>query len=146
MDVAEFNQHTAQYCAQYVVKKMTRPDDPRLGDRFPEFARMSMRPGIGHDAMFDLADTVLKYDLEAPKELRHGPKRWPLGRYLSRKLLEMTGQENDLSAYTEEMRILHQDAKASKAVSGKALYLSRTARKAESQLKMAKIRKRNETL
>ena len=59
VQVAEFNYYTAQYTCGYVVKKMTKPDDTRLNGRYPEFARMSNRPGIGADAMEVIADSVL---------------------------------------------------------------------------------------
>lgn len=49
---------SAQYVAGYVTKKMTSHLDPRLGGRHPEFARMSLRPGIGAPAVGDIADTL----------------------------------------------------------------------------------------
>lgn len=87
---------SAQYVAGYVVKKMTKPDDPRLNGRYPEFARMSLRPGIGAGALDELTD-FFKTDLgvsllnrtgDVPLSLRHGGKDLPLGRYLRSKLRE----------------------------------------------------------
>lgn len=82
---------SARYVARYVVKKMTRWDDPRLGNKHPEFARMSLKPGIGHGALAAVAATIIQYDLltpegDVPVTLRHGSTQWPLGRYLRRKL------------------------------------------------------------
>lgn len=77
---------------------MTRVDDERLGGRPPEFARMSLKPGIGLGAMHEVASTLLWHELEkrdqdVPAELRHGEKRWPLGRYLRRNLRLLIGRE-----------------------------------------------------
>lgn len=88
------------YVAGYVLKKMTDKHDVRLHGRYPEFARMSLRPGIGADAMHDVASTVLEFNLveregDVPSALRHGKRIMPLGRYLRRKLrLYSTGTED----------------------------------------------------
>lgn len=79
------------YVAGYVLKKLTNKYDIRLNGRHPEFARMSLRPGIGADAMHEVASTVLEFNLvetqgDVPSALRHGSRILPLGRYLRRKL------------------------------------------------------------
>lgn len=90
--------HSAQYVAGYVTKKMTSKNDPRLNGRHPEFARMSNRPGIGHDFMHEVASTFMQFDLEqsqadVPSALRHGRRVLPLGRYLRKKLRVMVGRD-----------------------------------------------------
>lgn len=95
--VGSLEEHSAQYIAGYVVKKLTAPDDPRLNGRHPEFARMSLRPGIGADAMHEVASVLLTLGLDksqpdVPSALRHGAKTLPLGRYLRRKLRLLIGQ------------------------------------------------------
>lgn len=82
---------SARYIARYVVKKMTRTDDPRLGNRHPEFARMSLKPGIGAGVLDTVAKTITRYKLltaqgDVPVTLRHGDIEWPLGRYLRGQL------------------------------------------------------------
>lgn len=80
---------SAQYIAGYCLKKMTNPEDPRLNGRYPEFARMSLRPGIAGDAMQSVADSILRYNCledDVPAALRHGRALHPLGRYLRRRL------------------------------------------------------------
>lgn len=91
----------AEYVSQYAVKKMTKEDDARLKGRRPEFARMSLKPGLGHDFMFEVASTMLQYPeryedmVDVPASLRMNGKKWPIGRYLRRKLREFVGRDAD---------------------------------------------------
>lgn len=89
---------SAGYMAGYVTKKMTAKDDPRLEGRHPEFGRMSLRPGIGFSALWEIANKLLEYELDVsmddvPLALRHGPKQLPLGRYLRMRLRTMIGKD-----------------------------------------------------
>lgn len=96
VDCREVSMETAQYLVGYVVKKMTRVDDSRLQGLTPEFARMSLRPGIGALAvtslLSSLADARVKdrlapgESLRVPRVLKHGSRSLPLGRYLRAKL------------------------------------------------------------
>jgi len=88
--------HSAAYIAGYVTKKMTRSDDVRLEGRNPEFARMSLRPGIGGDATWELASVHLQWAEDAPDvatALRHGGRILPLGRYLTGRLRNQVGRD-----------------------------------------------------
>lgn len=91
---------SAQYLAGYVTKKMTAKDDERLKGRHPEYARMSLKPGIGADAMLDVASVMLFYGMDdaadVPLALAHGRKELPLGRYLRRKLREAVGRDGKI--------------------------------------------------
>lgn len=86
---------SAAYIAGYVTKKMTHRSDIRLGGRHPEFARMSLRPGIGVPALWNVASEIMRYRLEeqgdVPIALRYGAKMMPLGRYLRMNLRKMVG-------------------------------------------------------
>lgn len=87
---------SAQYVAGYVTKKMTSKNDERLNGRHPEFARMSNRPGIGHDFMHEVASTLLglvQEQPDVPSVLQHGTRKLPLGRYLRMKLRTMVGRD-----------------------------------------------------
>lgn len=108
--LGELNLSTAQYIAGYTTKKMTKADDVRLDGRAPEFARMSLRPGIGAWAM-DAAAAVLSDSVGAaaigrlgdvPNELQHGLKKMPLGRYLKGKLREALGVEFDYEKFLKQ--------------------------------------------
>lgn len=113
-------EHSAQYIAGYVTKKMTSRDDFRLNGRFPEFARMSLRPGIGADAMHEVASALMQFDLEAtqadvPSALRHGKRLLPLGRYLQQRLRLYCGKDIKtppavLERMAEELRPLREAA------------------------------------
>lgn len=89
---------SAGYMAGYVTKKMTHKDDVRLKGRMPEFGRMSLKPGIGFSALWDIADALMRHELEnilvdVPDSLQHGDKKkLPLGRYLRRRLRELVGK------------------------------------------------------
>lgn len=114
---------SAQYLVGYVLKKMTRYDDGRLYGRMPEFARMSLRPGIGQRAMHDIADVILTLGLDVseadvPSALRRGARMWPMGRYLRQQLRLMTGKEINtpdevLLEAAEKLRPMREAAKAS---------------------------------
>lgn len=100
IDSGTLGPESAGYIAGYVTKKMTSPDDFRLYGRHPEFARMSLRPGIGADFMDDVASGILAVNLEVsqadvPSALRHGSRLLPLGRYLTRRLRQRIGKEPD---------------------------------------------------
>lgn len=98
-------EHSVKYVAGYVQKKLTRRDDPRLEGRPPEFALMSLRPGIGALAVSDIASTALFCDaVDVPAVLRTNGKIQPLGRYLRKKLREETGIEkiNEPGVYPKE--------------------------------------------
>lgn len=120
IDCRELSIETAQYLVGYVVKKMTKSTDSRLGTRRPEFARMSLRPGIGAAAMEDVASSLCSNQatagllgtasLPVPRVLMHGTKRLPLGRYLREKL-RATGKFDDdkdreARERAEELRIV----------------------------------------
>lgn len=111
----------AEYVAQYAVKKMTREDDARLKGRRPEFARMSLKPGLGHDFMFEVASTLLQYPKrldempDVPASLRMHGKKWPIGRYLRRRLREFVGRDPDtpnevMEEILKELRPLQEEA------------------------------------
>lgn len=118
--VGSLEQQSAAYIAGYVVKKMTGEFDPRLEGRRPEFARMSLRPGIGLGMMHELASTLMEHKLDermidVPLALQHGKSKFPLGRYLRRKLRTYIGQDEScpkevLEAQREELRPLRESA------------------------------------
>lgn len=94
--LGECTVESLQYCAGYVTKKMTSKDDVRLNGRYPEFARMSLRPGIGFNAMTEVAKAIIDLEVDdVPTALRHGTRVMPLGRYLRRKLRERIGRNEE---------------------------------------------------
>lgn len=101
---------SAQYVAGYVCKKMTNKDDPRLKGRYPEFARMSRRPGIAAVAIDEIANVLdTKYGKElvaetgdVPQSLKYGRKSMPLGRYLRGKLREKLGAAEEFKTRAKE--------------------------------------------
>lgn len=97
--LGEVENDSAGYISGYVTKKMTSKDDPRLNGRYPEFPRMSLKPGIGAHAMFDVANTLLNYQntldtmADVPGELMVGKRKLPIGRYLKKRLREYVGRD-----------------------------------------------------
>ena len=118
--VDRLEKDSAEYICGYTVKKMTAKDDVRLGGRHPEFARMSLRPGIGFNFMFEVASGLMDYALEdtqldVPGALRHGAKERPIGRYLQKKLRSMVGKDEEvpeeiLQQIEAELSVLRESA------------------------------------
>lgn len=110
VQVAEFNQATAQYVAGYVVKKLSNADDGRLAGRYNEFGRQSNRPGIGAPAMEVIANQLhslvglkeLERLGDVPIALQMGRKKLPLGRYLRGKLRDEIGMPEEWRARVKQ--------------------------------------------
>jgi len=123
VDLGTLTSDSAAYVSKYVVKKMTARDDTRLCGREPEFPARSLKPGIGHDGLWDVASQLMHYGLDeriddVPSSLRHGNKDLPLGRYMRQKLRGMIGREKEAPATTlasmeEELRPLREAARRS---------------------------------
>lgn len=131
--VQEFNTASAQYIAGYVIKKLTRSTEwteQFLQGRAPEFAIMSLKPGIGAKAMELAAPSVsrnlargLSLAGDVPSSFRHGSKQKPLGRYLTGRLRLEAGFEDAgapegsaaLVARREEMLALRERSKEGEA-------------------------------
>jgi len=111
--LTEMTTERAQYLAGYVTKKMTKKDDPRLFGRFPEFARMSLKPGIGHDAALDVLDSFLtssqfldflKSEGDVPSFLKANGRAFPVGRYLRSKQREKLGYDESPYSFDKARR------------------------------------------
>jgi len=87
---------SAQYISGYTAKGWTNPNNPALQNRSPEFARMSLRPGIGADITWEIASAILPHldeTQDVPSILRHGKSILPLGRYLTKLLRARCGRD-----------------------------------------------------
>lgn len=81
---------------------------------------MSTKPGIGYDAMWDVASVIMDFNLadgeaDVPSALRHGSRELPLGTYLQRSLRKMVGKDekapqSTLDAMEEKVRPMRQAA------------------------------------
>ena len=136
---------------------MTGKDDARLQGRKPEFARMSLRPGIGAGAMPEVAKASLAVDYvsrtgDAPGGLRHGSRIMPLGRYLRGKLRLECGvgagaRSVALDDHEKEMLALLQASKSDKeAVSLGQQVRKKSEGRIASMVARAKIMKGRKTL
>jgi len=109
---------SSAYVAGYISKKYTHAQN--YENRVAPFSRMSLRPAIGLGMMHELASTLLQHKLDekmidVPVSLQHGSKKWPLGRFLRRKLRTFIGKEINapeavLQSQSEELQALRSTA------------------------------------
>lgn len=111
---------SAAYICGYITKKLTRRGDIRLCGKHPEFARMSLKPGIGAGIIPEVASALLSLNLEqlpdVPTSLRTQGGVKPLGRYLTRALRSHTGKNpgapsTTIQAQQEKLRPLQEAAR-----------------------------------
>lgn len=144
--VGELTPQSASYCAGYVTKKMTSSDDPRLNGKHPEFARMSLKPGIGATAIRLVADElmtehgskIIARDDDVPAVLTYGSKTFPIGRYLRQKLRETIGipergyEAPAVKKFVEELSVVYKEEKANSKVTRKIALVRRGQGKIDS--------------
>lgn len=112
--LGDLTPNSARYVAGYVTKKMTSLDDSRLNGRHPEFARMSLRPGLGSLAVPNILNalgTNLNLHGDIPSALHVHGKMMPMGRFILGKLREKV-QVSRSSSFEEQVQILLEAAKA----------------------------------
>lgn len=95
--------HSMAYTASYVIKKMTNPKDQRLQGRTPEFCTMSRMPGLGAGVVARMVKEYGKPSGQAAfdklgwitTQFRQQGHLYPLGRYLTEKVLSGLGLEKE---------------------------------------------------
>lgn len=108
---------SCRYVAGYVTKKMVVKDGELLDGRYPEFTRMSRRPGIGAGAVDDIAralDNPAGQDLlrneDIPQSLRVSGQNLPLGRYLRLKLRDrFYDTKNPIKEMSRQVVLAHEN-------------------------------------
>lgn len=113
--VGDLTPESAQYVAGYTTKKMTSKDDARLNGRYPEYARMSLKPGLGALGIQSFAESLthpsaleqIRLTGDIPTHYHSLGRTLPLGRYLRRKIREEMGFENTAG---QPLQIAIQDA------------------------------------
>lgn len=105
---AEFNSKTANYCTGYISKNQSRvreatevvTESGEIIERYPEFARMSLKPGLGVNAISHIAEQLKKNkwvwdkmhtEQDVPPTVHFGGREVALGRYMLNNLREQIG-------------------------------------------------------
>lgn len=93
----ELNWKTAAYICGYMAEKGSDDYVARVRGRNPEFARMSLKPGLGSIAADRIgmalgeSDEALQALDDVPSVLNSDGRSWPLGRYLQGRVRQMVG-------------------------------------------------------
>jgi len=150
----ELTLHSAQYIAGYVTKKLTATNDPRLNGRYPEFARMSLRPGIGAPGLSQVAAALqnkhgwdeITRTADVPGMLRHGGRTMPLGRYMRLRLrqemnfTELTQSEEAAFKAQQKMLDVYRDYLTAEELQNPfKLHLGKERHEAKEKVKLEKL-------
>ncbi len=113
--LGDLTQHSAQYVAGYVTKKLTTDTSEHnqniLQGRHPEFARMSKNPALGKIPILRHLERIKPYiqsPVDLPTVLTHNGKQWPIGRYLRQVMLkEMDWIDEEKTPIQAEVEATH---------------------------------------
>jgi len=149
--VGELNEKSAGYLAGYIAKGMTRGEDVRLEGRCPEFARMSLKPGIGAGVADSFAQAAttrggvrqIASTGDVPSSYRVAGRIWPLGRYIRRKVRGQLGMDPGApkSSVSEAARALAEHLRAPGQVERRELVRLHDGRRAQARAKLQQARK-----
>lgn len=107
----EFNRQSAGYITGYITSKLLSKDrwKFKLEGRHPEFARQSLKPGLGaayiDSTAYGINKDLIHWDRKYIREFTHGKSaKLPLGRYLAERLNSQIGTDPDqnLSEFNEK--------------------------------------------
>lgn len=102
---------SCSYVSSYVIKRMTKKTDPRLGGLNPEFALMSRRPALGSQIVERITSAyhsekglaAFEKQRRVQTEFRADGKVYSIGSYLTKKLHTNLGIEKaDRALYTAQ--------------------------------------------
>jgi len=108
--VGNVTEQSIGYVTGYVTNKLS--DKRLLEGLHPEFSRMSLKPGLGANAMEVLGDVMLSKagsalvakNRDVATVVRSQQSNWPLGRYLRRRLRENVGIPQSAAIAVSETR------------------------------------------
>lgn len=123
IDVGFLEPASAAYICGYVAKKWGKVDGGKVPGRRDEFARMSLKPGIGAEYAEAIAascttkggSSYLAREGDVPRVVRLMGKMWPLARYMRSKVREQLGMDEgnkNIMAWRKYERQLHETLEA----------------------------------
>lgn len=146
-----------QYCAGYIVKKLTGRNDWILSQLAPEFTTQSRMPGLGFATLQKLAsilncriDDIIASFGDVPHFLQYGSKQRPLDRYSKnylRKFLDVEKPIFEETTYYKEMQALQKNThddfpNASKIYIGSLMSDTQKVLNRETQFKLHQKRRK----
>lgn len=125
VDVGFLEPASAAYICGYMVKKF---GERKRTDRVPEFAVMSLKPGLGTEYVEEIAKALwtkggaayISREGDIPRVLRFDGKQWPLSRYMRDRVREAMGMDEKHEALVAFRAAVRRDVKVLEAGSVKA--------------------------
>lgn len=146
--VGEVTVQSAAYTVGYVTKSVMHPS---VAGKHPEFARMSLRPGIGAGAASVIGKAVLDdktgelrlVDGSVPTAVRQEMRMWPVGRYLRHQIGNAVGVETRgySAGYVQRLSALAEELSAPGGREKREEFRLQVGRKAEALESIARSKK-----